>query len=448
MRHLAALLGLVIALSTTVTAQQQTDLSPEEARVLAAQLLTSGQPRAALDVTTVLVARDPNDGPSLIVQAQAQRKLGRYGAAQKSARRAWAISTHPLDRYAAALAMAQSLSSDGKRTRAQLWLRRASQAAPNARLKAKVARDYAYLRRTNPWSVNFSFAIRPSDNINNAPRDNTLSINNPLGVGIAADPIAGFEVRSSTYLRYNFAQEPKRRSFIALAWTESQVVFTGDDTSATVTESDLSYRKLETTIGRDFTSGPDKPKQTVSLSFGRAWSGGNTFADELRLNWRQSFKRPEGRRFSWDASLGYSDRKDTDSASGFTGTLGGRWSRPTENGGRLGWQAALSRVDTDSPALTHSRLNFGVNYTHPKQILGAIAQVGMRAELRRYDDSIFGFDPRRDKRAVLSTSLLFVDFDTYGFAPRLTLEASRTNSNIPAFETESLGLQIGFQSLF
>lgn len=449
MRRFAILLcaALLVCSAGSGGAQNQLELSPDEARLAAARLLTAGQPQAALDITSVLISRDPEDGPSLIVHAQALRTLQRYDQARQAGRRAWATSTHPLDRYAAAVAVAQSLSSDGHKTRAQLWLRRAVEVAPNPRLKARAARDFAYLRRTNPWSVQLSFRVTPSDNVNNAPRDNTYVLG-----GIAyttADPISGFEIRSDLYLRYNFAEEATKRNFLAFGWTENHVVFSDNNVPASLEQSDFSYRKLEGTIGRDFTTGPGKPRQTVSLSLGRVWSGGNTLADEVRVNWRQSFTRPKGQRFSWDASVGYSDRKDADIRSGFTSTLGAQWSRPLENGGRLGWKTALSRTDTDSSALTHTRLNLGVEYTHPKPVMGALAKVGMSAEFRRYDDPLNNLpEARRDTKATLSTSLLFVDFDTYGFAPKLTLEVSRTDSNLPIFETQNLGLQIGFQSLF
>lgn len=449
MRRFVILLCAALLMTSAAPgeAQNQLEMSPDEARLAAAGLLTSGQPQAAVDITSVLIRRDPEDGPSLIIHAQALRTLQRYDLAQQASRRAWAASEHPLDRYAAAIAMAQSLSSDGRKTRAQWWLRRAVEVAPNPRLKERAARDFAYLRRTNPWSVDFSFRITPSDNVNNAPRDNTYILGGYTYT--TADPVSGFEIRSDIYLRYNFAEEATKRNFLALGWTENHVVFSEDDVPPELEASDFSYRKLETTIGRDFTSGPGKPRQTVSLSLGRVWSGGNTLADEVKLNWRQTYTRPKGRRFAWDASLGYSDRKDADIRSGFTSTLGAQWSRSLQNGGRLGWQAAVSRTDTDSSALTHTRLNFGVQYTHPKPIMGAIAQMGMSAELRRYDDPLINLpEARRDARATLSTSLLFVDFDTYGFAPKLTLEASRTDSNTPTFETQNLGLQIGFQSLF
>ena len=448
MRRLALMLGLVAALAHTGAAQQQADVSPDEARILAARLLTSGQPKAALDLTSVLIARNPEDGPSLIVHAQALRSLAQYGPAQKAARRAWGASTHPLDRYAAALAMAQSLSADGKKTRAQFWLRRAAHVAPNERLKARAARDYGYLRRTNPWSVNLSFGITPSDNVNNAPRDNTWVL---LGVPLtdpAAVPLSGFEIRTDVNLRYNFNENANLRHFVSMLWTESQIVFTDDNVPAGVEESTFAYRKLEATLGRDFIAGPGKPRQTVSLTLAQIWTGGSTLGNEIRLDWREVHLRPGGKRFAWDASLGYTKRHDNDIRSGVEATLGGQWSRPLENGGRLGWQTEVARNDTDSRALTHTRLNFGVQYTHPERIMGAIAQVGLQGEVRQYDDPLYGPQARRDTRATLTTSLLFVDFDTYGFAPKVTFEASRTESNVTRFETQNLGLQIGFQSLF
>ena len=89
-----------------------------------------------------------------------------------------------------------------------------------------------------------------------------------------------------------------------------------------------------------------------------------------------------------------------------------------------------------------------MQYTLGKPIMGAIAQLTADVQARDYDDPLFGPDARQDFRTTLSASLLFVDFDTYGFAPKLTLEATQTNSNITRFETRNFGLQIGFQSLF
>ena len=441
-------LPLAIGLMLAGAGLAQTTMGPQEARLTAAQLLSTGQPRAAADITGVLIKRDSRDAPSLIVHAHAMRVLQKYGPAQKAARQAWRAADRDIEKYGAALAMAQALSSDGKKTRAQIWLRRAAQAAPNPRLRHRAVRDYQFVRTANPWSVNFSFGINPSDNINNAPIDNTFALGGMIFTNPAAVPISGFAVSTDTTLRYNFNVQTTSRNFVSMRWTESHVVFTDNAVPAGVDDADYAFRKLEATVGRDWTRGPGKPRQTLALSFGQLWSGGDAFADEYKLDWRQSFQRKKGRSFVWEAGFGHSKRKDTAIRSNNTYTLGGRWSRPVKNGDRLSWDTSLTRTDSDSRAIAHTKVNAGLQYAFAQPVLGAQALISIDGEVRRYDDPLYAPQARRDVKATVSGSLLFVDFDTYGFAPKLTLEASRTNSNITRFETKNFGLNIGFQSLF
>ena len=444
--RLFAALALILGCSTA--ALSQTTLKPEDARLTAAKLLAAGQHRASADITSVLIKRDGNDTASLILHSHAMRNLGKLDAAKAAAQDGWRSATRDLEKYGAALAMAQALSSDDQKTRAQVWLRRAAHVAPTPQMRARAIRDYRFVRKTNPWSFGFSFGITPSDNVNNAPRDNTVVLGGLIFENPDAVPISGFEIQTHATLRYNFNEKSTSRNYVSLQWTESHVVFSDDDAPDSVDASDFAFRRLETTLGRDFTTGPGKPRQTVSLSYGKLWSGGDLLADELRLGWRQTFIKPRGRSFSWDANIGYSDRKDNDLRSGVTTSLGARWSRPLENGARLGWHASLARTNTGSRVVTHTSLNAGVNYTLGKPVMGAVAQLSANVQARAYDDPVYGPEARQDFRTSLSASLLFVDLDTYGFAPKLTLEATQTNSNITSFETRNLGLQIGFQSLF
>jgi hypothetical protein len=439
---------LLAWLGSAGLAEAQVTLGPDDARLAAARLLAAGQYAQAADITTVLIARDGEDAASLILHAHGMRNLRRHDAAQEAARRAWQAADRDLDRYGAALAMAQALSSDGHQTRAQFWLRRAAHVAPAPQMRARAIRDYGFVRKINPWSVSLSFGITPSDNVNNAPRDNTIVLGGLVFTNPSAVPVSGLEVQTDTTLRYNFAEATRHRNFAALRWTESHVVFTDDTVPAGVRASDFSYRRLEGTLGRDFIAGPGAPRQTVSVSFGRLWTGDSPLADEMRLEWRQLYDRPQGRQFAWNATLGYSDRQDNDLRSGVTAGLGAQWHRPLESGGRLSWDASLSRTDTDSRAVTHTAAGAGVRYVHGAPVMGAQAEVALSAKLSQYDDPLYSAEARRDLRTTLSTSLLFVDFDTYGFAPRVTLEASRTNSNVTRFETRNLGLRMGFQSLF
>lgn len=446
MRRLALSLGLGLALCSVAAAQ--TTLSPEEARLAAARMLKAGQALAAADVTTVLIARDDKDAASLIIHAHALRSLNQPARAQRAARAAWRAAGRDAEKYGAALAMAQALSSDNKKTRAQFWLRRAAQVAPTAALRARAVRDYRFVRTANPWSVNFSFAFNPSDNVNNAPRDNSFVLGGLIFTNPSAVPIAGVSISSDTVLRYNFNVRSTGRNFASLRWTESHVVFHDDDVPVGVEEADYAFRKLEARVGRDWTSGPDRPFQTLSLGFGQLWSGGDAFADELTVNWRQSFQRNSGGQFGWSAQLGRSLRTDQALRSNTTYALGTDWSRPLPVGARIGLHTRIARTQSDSGAIAHTRLDIGMTYALSQPVLGAQATFSAAAKLLQYDDPLYASQARRDVGTTVSGSLLFVDFDTYGFAPKLTLEASRTNSNVSRFETNNFGLGIGFQSLF
>lgn len=426
----------------------QTSLSPEDARRAAARLLVSGQPQAASDITSVLLKRDAEDTTGLLIHAQAMRTLGKFSQSKTAARRAWQSADNDQDRYGAALTMAQALSSAGQKTRAQFWLRRATNVAPSPALRARAIRDYGFVRKTNPWALQLSFGISPSNNVNNAPRDNTILLGGLAFTNPSAVPLSGVEITSDVNLRYTLSQSQKKRDFVSLRWSESHVVFTDDAVPAGVEESDFSYRRLEGTIGRDFVFGPDAPRQTVAVSFGRLWTSDTPLADELRVTWKQTYSRPENRLFSWAGTMGYSDRKDSALRSGLTADLSAQWFRPLANGSALAWNTRLGRTDTDSKALTHTKAEFDASYTHATPILGAQGQLALGGSISQYDDPLYGAEARRDVKTTISASLLMVDFDTYGFAPKLTLEASQTNSNVTRFETRNLGLRIGVQSLF
>lgn len=441
------LAGLAAALIGTVSAAQ-TDLTPQEARVAAAKLLAAGHPRAAADITTALIKRNPGDAEALIIQAHAQRTMRAHKAAQQAARAGWRASDRPVEKYGAALAMAQALSSDGKKTRAQLWLRRAAHVAPSEALVARAARDYQYLRTTNPWSVNFSFGINPGNNVNNAPRDNTVVLGGLVFVNESAVPISGFEVQTNATLRYTLSESVTRRKSFALRWLEGHVVFTDADVPAGVDEADFAYRRLEGEFAWDLQNSRDAPRRNIALTFGRLWTAGDPQADEIKLSYRDSRTLSDGTHFGWHTSLGYSHRKDNENRSGFTGILGANWAVTLANKGVLSWSVGVGRTETDSVSTTHSKLDLGVTYALPEPVLGARASLAAHATLRAYDDPLYSAEARLDRSVTLSASLLFVDFDTYGFAPKLTVEANDTQSNITTFETQNFGLKIGWQSVF
>ena len=74
--------------------------------------------------------------------------------------------------------------------------------------------------------------------------------------------------------------------------------------------------------------------------------------------------------------------------------------------------------------------------------------LGVTGTYRIFDEVLYGPQPREDQSLAVSASFFFRSLDTHGFAPRLTIMADRTDSNVSLFETEKIGLSLELQSVF
>jgi hypothetical protein len=66
------------------------------------------------------------------------------------------------------------------------------------------------------------------------------------------------------------------------------------------------------------------------------------------------------------------------------------------------------------------------------------------------DYSLFGPIPggRQDRRVFARAEAVFEDWSFAGFAPVLSLDAARTESNVSRFDTDSVGVGISLRSTF
>ena len=132
-RHFLALAigaATIVAAPAAFSQDEPIRLSVEQMRLAADLNLRNGQNGVALTLADALLKRDPHDMAALFIRSHVLRAQAEYSAAQQAARTAWQAAQSDTDKYTAAVLMAQALSSDGKRTRAQFWLRRAAQVAP------------------------------------------------------------------------------------------------------------------------------------------------------------------------------------------------------------------------------------------------------------------------------------------------------------------------------
>ena len=118
-------------------------------------------------------------------------------------------------------------------------------------------------------------------------------------------------------------------------------------------------------------------------------------------------------------------------------------------GGNLGF-FGVNAITTQSPNPDSEYAELGLRtwLVLAKPVMGADLQLGLGAAYRDYDVSRHSRDGRQDLRVFADVTATFSAVDYYGFNPSVSLNISRTNSNIGLFDTERLGLSVGIKSAF
>lgn len=451
-------LACVIALGGATSALPQVTLTADNLRKAAAISLREGDVRRALSYADALLQRDPRDRTALLIRARALRDQGDTGPAREAAGRAWALAETEEQKYASALITAQVLSTMGKRTRAQLWLRRAVQHAPNKALEARAKRDFRYVRARNPWSTELSFVFAPNSNINNGSAQERSYLyhvydavfGGPIEYDLsgASQALSGFEFGGTLRTRYRFretrqtAQDLKfglsYRSFVMSSGAKSQ--------APGVRGSDFAFGTASFGYGHRRRNFDRRGELKSDLELGQSWYGGARYATYLRGSVQQTYRASAQRQFSFSVNgerLWGQATPDVDTVA-LSGSMSQRF-----GSGSLGY-VGLSFETTQSinASSEYAQVELRTGYVLGKPVMGAALEFGVGAALRDYDISPHAASGRRDHRIFADVTATFTDIDYYGFNPTVSLSASRTNSNIGLYDTQRLGLSLGIKSAF
>ncbi|MBL4927283.1 hypothetical protein [Fuscibacter oryzae] len=449
MRATARLLGvagLVVALACGATAE--TRLSIGQGRALAIQLVQNGQATAARAAALALLQRDPDDVVALIVLSRAERDLGAFKAAQKAARHAERVATRDEDRFGAALAMAQALASDGRRTAAQFWLRRATELAPDARARAVAVRDFTYVRSRNPLKARLSFGAFPSSNVNDGPTSNTLVVGGIEFVNPDAVPLSGLGFSVGGDLTWRLPAGKEAGFTLGLSADSTRYILS-ESARAQVPDasaSDYATSGLSLSAGYDRRFGESVLSSTLRI--GRDWQGGAALADWSQLSF--GLQRSMDERHALSLALEVTDtrRKDSDirSSQKIGGGVGWIWA--SEAGDRWASRLTLGTVQSDSAAIARREGELRLDWQRAAPVLGVELSAFATLGLAQYDRALPGLATRQDVNARLGVTALISKVDYMGFAPEVGLVLSGTNSNIPALTTRKAELRLGIRSTF
>ena len=426
-------------------------VSPDEMRIAAVNALQSGHSRAALMMANALLQRDASDVPALIIKSRAARNVGDLDSAIAAGKTAWAQATTEDEKYAAAMAVAQALSSDGKRTMAQFWLRRAADKAPNEATRNIAARDFRYVRARNPWSSELSFNIAPSSNINNGSvHETTKLFGLPFEFQLngAARALEGMEYSAGYAGRYRFDQSDLYAQDLIFQLNHRTYSLTENarDLAPGVKGSDFAFSQLG--AGYVYQRTPENwvGPFTLNVTGGHTWYGGDPYSAYLRLGASQKVELGA----TTVVNLSGSAERQFGSAAPDADILRTdlRFTHGIGDMGTLGVSLGHSDSISDDSSANFIELRGGVDFYLSKPVLGA--QVSLGVDWRQRDFPRSRYDPagRGDTEISASVDMTFTQIERYGFNPTVSLNAARTDSNIGLFDSESLGVSFGLRSAF
>ncbi len=431
-------------------------LTPEQMIQVAGRAVAQQRPHAALALTDALLAQGHETFQLWLIRSRALRDIGRPDAARTAADHAWTLAQDARQKFTSAVIMAQALSSDGKRTPAQVWLRRAAQYADTPQQIALLRRDFGYVKARNPWRMELSFGATPSSNINGGSAEDQLTLFGlPFELSPSAQALSGFQAYSSGKLSYRLAESAKTRTWIGVeGYTRESWLSAASRTAVdgAVASGDYDYTSTAMTVLHERKLAKPGQKMTFTGKLGRNWYGGDHLSDfaslgmtlALPLQNRARIKLATRLDFQLDAPNDAGGARDTEWVAEATASL----FRPTKAGNAWDLGLDLRNAFSNDATRKYREARVGATWLRGQPLFGAYVSLGIELGQRDYDVSYYRANGRHDTMLSGQVQARFPDLSQFGFSPTVTLEHSTTRSNIELYSSDRTNLSLGFVSDF
>ncbi|MCG6904433.1 MAG: hypothetical protein LJE68_17320, partial [Rhodobacter sp.] len=284
-----AVAGAAFACTAAIADPAPIELTPDEAYLAAVYNMQQGREALSYSLADALLQRNPGDFRTLVLKSQAALSTNRLPEAVAAGQLAWRAASDGSEKYTAAMVTAQALNAEGKKTRAQLWLRRATDVAPDAGARALATRDFRFVRAQNPWLTQLSFNISPTDNVNNGSiRDSVRAW--VYGVPIdfvlsgAAQALEGVEYSTGIATRYRFAQGGHHAHDLVMQFNHRTYSLTADAKAQAPGVSGSDFAFTQAALAYVYQRRPEHGLGPYSLNVtaGQTWYGGDPYLKFLR----------------------------------------------------------------------------------------------------------------------------------------------------------------------
>lgn len=452
-RHSLPIAAMVAVLWAAPVASQETQLNAGQVQQIAIAALRGGDPVTAAQAADALIERDATNAGALLLRTEAALMARDYINAVTFGRRAYWNASTSNQRFSASRLVAWAHAQQDNDTWSQVWLRLARQDAPNDDAREAVAKDYRFLRRRNPLSVNLRFGLAPSTNVNNGSSSETTDLFDlglPFVLNGNARALSGWEASSSANLSYRAHTNETSATFLNLGFSGKMYFLTESaqrQAEDGVDGSDFSSATLNLGATHRFLLAPGLQPTSATLSFGQSWYGGDANARFVTASADHSWKVSEA-----DTLLlsGFAQRQTSLDGGDpiMTYNLQTVWARDLADYGDVGFILAARDSQSDTADSDYDSVRYGVNYGFPEPIFGIQLGANFSYEKRDFAQSRFSALGRDETITSASLRAVFTNIEFLGFQPVINIEKIVQESSIDLFDRDFVNIGFDISSSF
>ena len=421
-------------------------------RGLTASLIDDGRLGEAAALADALISRNPRDATALVLRSRVALLSGDLPGALHLAARAHRAAVTDDQRYAAARIAARVHAEQENYTRAQWWLRRADNAAPDAAARRAVAEEFATVRRLNPLTVSLQFGISPTSNVNGGSASEVIVLPGlPFEFVLdgEARALSGIQFQAGTNLSWRLHEDADSALILEGGAQGRTYALSPEARELAPDARGSDFSDISANIGLSYRWLPPDARGPWSLNgtIGRTWYDGSPYLGMAQLQLAKSTRFDGGRRLDISAFVEGQDRISDDEQ--FV-ALGGRarWSWDTASGDTASLSLSLRDTLSELEDVAYDGLAIGGTWQFDDPILTFRVGLGADVEFRYFAQSAYSFDAREDWRTSLRATIGLPDYSYFGFEPQITLRAGRTESNVALYDSNNLSIDFGLRSTF
>ncbi len=411
----------------------------------------------ALQLALSILEADPEDSFGHMAMATVLMRGGRPDQARLAAGKAYRAAQSPRQKHEAARVAALANAREARFLPAQLWMRRAHQAAPDAATRRRSEQEYRIVRNRARLGFQLSAALAPSSNVNNGAADRYNVVDGLPVVGLlppASQALSGTVGTLGLQASYRLRDSARSRTSLIGGGQIKRVWLSREarDDAPEVENRDFGSTYGELGLLHQHALPERFGTLSLGASLGQAWSGGtrNYTVGSAKLGLSLPLASDSAVSLTGYAQRRFDDAQDLPDVE----TLGGRLtlSHAVANGDRLSLSLSHRVAASENrQARSHAR---GAELTYDKaQPIGPLSlSLSAGFEETTYPDYHILFFPveggRRDRQTSAKLDLRIDKMTYMGFAPVVSIATEKTRSNVSRFETEELSVSLGLRSAF